>query len=174
MVLSRLVLIAETARATEPSATSTGYNDGRGATKRLPNEDTISDMRRIKVTEVHNFGGFFGGDTVTLSAMPWPDGEEETLTIDDRALANIPDRYLVAAGMLLDLQMQGERVDRAFLIAAPDAEAVRSVLTAAPPMAHDHPEIRAYLCPTCGLWLLGAPIERDGEQHCAICTKPIS
>ena len=133
----------------------------------------MSDMRRIKVTEVHNFGGFFGGDTVTLSAVPWPDGDEETLTIDDKALANIPDRYLVAADMLLDLQMQGERVDRAFLIATPDPEALRNVLVAAPSAPHDRPEIRAYHCATCQLWLLGGPVERDGAQYCAICTNSI-
>ena len=64
----------------------------------------MSDTRRIWVTEVHNFGGFFGGDTVTLSATPWPDGDEETLTIDERALANVRERHLIGAEMLLELE----------------------------------------------------------------------
>lgn len=145
----------------------------RGATERSRDTEGTNTMRRIKVTEVHNFGGFFGGDTVTLSAVPWPDGDEETLTIDDKALANIPDRYLVAAEMWLDLDMQGDRVDRAFLVATPDLEALRNVLVAAPPADHAQPEIRAYHCATCQLWLLGQPLERDGKQHCAICTNLI-
>ncbi|NJM05965.1 hypothetical protein HC891_06845 [Candidatus Gracilibacteria bacterium] len=54
------------------------------------------------VTEVHNFGGFFGGDTVTLSGRRWgaADAAEETLTIDAAALVNVPQRHHVAADMV--------------------------------------------------------------------------
>ncbi len=78
----------------------------------------MSDIRLMWVTEVHNFGGFFGGDTVTLSATPWPEGEETTLTIDEKALANIQARHMVSAEMLLELEFTGERIDRARLVGA--------------------------------------------------------
>src|SRR5437773_12578042 len=71
------------------------------------------DSTQYLVQEVHNFGGFFGGDTVTLTATQQgtPD-DERTLTIDERAFTNVRDRHTIAAGMLLALKLTGERVDR--------------------------------------------------------------
>src|SRR3712207_3529737 len=83
-----------------------------------PRTTAMTEQRLMWVTEVHNFGGFFGGDTVTLSAVPWPTGEEATLTIDEKALANITARHTLGAEMLLQLDFAGERIDRAHLVAA--------------------------------------------------------
>src|SRR3954471_1492803 len=83
----------------------------------------MSEATRFLVQEVHNFGGFFGGDTVTLTATPFsgaagPTGEEQTITIDQQALANVRDRHTISAGMLLEVVRTGERVDRAALLGA--------------------------------------------------------
>src|SRR5262245_21872466 len=84
---------------------------------------------RLLVSEVHNFGGFFGGDTITLSGAPWPEaGEEQTLTIDEAALENVADRHTIVVGMLLELHLAGTRVDRALLLAAPDHNSLRQAL----------------------------------------------
>lgn len=130
-------------------------------------------MQRIFVTEVQNFGGFFGGDTVTLVAVPWPTGEEMSLTIDEKALQNISDRYLIGPEMLLDLELVGERVDRAWVLGARDWDELKRTLEHLPPAApSDTPTLRAYRCAACDLWVLGAPAG-DGHQ-CVICDQLLS
>lgn len=128
------------------------------------------EMSRWRVLEVHNFGGFFGGDTVTLTAARWDDHTEETLTIDEKALANVHDRYAIAPEMVLDLLMAGERVDRAELIGAADWELLDAALSAEAPQGPIHePRIRAYHCDTCGLWILGSPVTGSNVARCRLC-----
>jgi hypothetical protein len=119
------------------------------------------------VQEVHNFGGFFGGDTVTLTATARiaPD-DQRTLTIDERALANVRDRHTIAAGMLLALKLTGERVDRAELLGAATHAELRAALGESVIDAPlDGPQILSYRCETCGLWVAGAP----DEGRCRVC-----
>jgi hypothetical protein len=130
------------------------------------------DATLYLVREVHNFGGFFGGDTVTLTAVVQggASDEEHTLTIDERALANVRDRHTIAAGMLLAVKLAGERVDRAELLGAATHAELRAALGAAQidsPLAG--PQILSYRCATCGLWVAGAP--EDGR--CRICGQAI-
>lgn len=135
----------------------------------------MSDQRLIWVTEVHNFGGFFGGDTVTLTAVPWPEGDEETMTIDDKALANIDDRHTVAPEMLLQLQLSGERVDQAALIAARELAVLHHALGKKPSTdSLEAPRIRAYQCANCQLWIVGQPDSHESSPACAICHQPLS
>ncbi|MFL5804558.1 MAG: hypothetical protein ACJ8CR_22780 [Roseiflexaceae bacterium] len=118
------------------------------------------------VHEVHNFGGFFGGDTVTLTAARRDTQAEQTLTIDERAFTNVRDRHTIAAGMLLALTLSGERVDRAELLGAASQAELRAALGApqvAGPLAG--PQILSYRCDGCELWVAGAP---EGEK-CRIC-----
>src|SRR5258705_6209690 len=82
------------------------------------------------VHEVHNFGGFFGGDTITLTAARRDTQAEQTLTIDERAFTNVRDRHTIAAGMLLALTLSGERVDRAELLGAASQVELRAALGA--------------------------------------------
>src|SRR3954451_348308 len=131
----------------------------------------MSETTRFLVQEVHNFGGFFGGDTVTLTATPFinttaPPGEEQTITIDQQALANVRDRHTISAGMLLELSRTGERVDRAELLGAATHAQLRAALGA--PAVTDllaDPLILSYACPTCNLWVAGAP----AHGRCRLC-----
>lgn len=134
----------------------------------------MSDERLIWVTEVHNFGGFFGGDTVTLTAVPWPSGDEEMLTIDDKALVNIDDRHTVAPEMLLHLNVSGERVDRATLVGASDLATLQHALGGKPSAELlDGPRIRAYRCASCQLWIVGTPEMRQDSHICSICDQTL-
>ena len=122
----------------------------------------MSEATRWLVREVHNFGGFFGGDTVTLTATqfgsPAASSEEQTITIDQQALANVRDRHTICAGMLLELARTGERVDRAELLAAATHAELRVALGApAPGGPLAEPLILSYACPTGKLWVAGAP-----------------
>ena len=135
----------------------------------------MTESARFLVQEVHNFGGFFGGDTVTLTATPFgsaiiPAGEEQTFTIDQQALANVRDRHNISAGMLLELSRTGERVDRAELLGAATHAQLRAALGApavAGPLAE--PLILSYACHTCNLWVAGAP----EHKTCRICGTAI-
>jgi hypothetical protein len=132
----------------------------------------MTDTQIIYVTEVHNFGGFFGGDTVTLSATPWPEGEEITLTIDEKALDNVNDRYTIAPGMLLQLDMAGERVDQAHVLAAHEWEVLRAAIGDTPPPSPlDGPQVRAFHCNKCDLWIWGQPSSGKG---CSICQRSLT
>ena len=133
----------------------------------------MSDTRMIWVTEVHNFGGFFGGDTVTLSATPWPAGEEETLTIDEKALDNITNRHTIAPEMLLELICSGDRVDSAKLLAAREIDTLHQALDDVPVAPKlDAPQIRAYRCDNCNLWVVGQP-QSGSPVACALCGKEL-
>jgi hypothetical protein len=142
---------------------------------------TMPETRDIWVTEVHNFGGFFGGDTVTLSAVPWPEGEEETLTIDERALSNIADRHAVAPQMLLRLSLSGARVDRAELLAAREYAALLHAVGSAALETNDAsqhadiaPRVRAYRCARCDLWIDGQPPRDVVTAVCGLCGAPLT
>lgn len=127
---------------------------------------------RILVSEVHNFGGFFGGDTVSLSGAEWPaaGAEERTLTIDQAALANVADRHTLAAGMLLELTLAGERVDRAVLLGAGSHAELRRALGAPElPDRLDAPRVLAHSCAGCGLWVPTA----HGPERCPACAAPL-
>jgi len=140
----------------------------------------MPEPARYLVREVHNFGGFFGGDTVTLAAVPFrgaagdggtaPEDEEATLTIDQQALANVRDRHTIAAGMLLAVTLAGERVDRAELLGAASHQDLRAALGAPEgggPI--DGSRILSYRCEACGLWVAGPP----EAGACRVCGTPL-
>ncbi|MBK9714950.1 MAG: hypothetical protein IPO81_27185 [Kouleothrix sp.] len=130
----------------------------------------MSEATRYLVHEVHNFGGFFAGDTVTLSATRYRDAaaadDEQTITIDQQALTNVRDRHTICAGMLIELTMAGDRVDRAELLGAATHAELRAALGApAPAGPLDGPQILSYRCPACELWVAGAP----EAGRCRLC-----
>src|SRR5215217_6556373 len=133
----------------------------------------MTETTRFLVQEVHNFGGFFGGDTVTLTATPFGDsaGAEQMITIDQQALVNVRDRHTISAGMLLELSRTGERVDRAELLGAASHAQLRAALGA--PAATGllaEPLILSYACQTCNLWVAGAP----EQGHCRVCESNLA
>ncbi len=123
----------------------------------------------FEVVEVHNFGGFFGGDTVTLDAAPLSDeADVRTLVIDARALANVPDRHCITAGMVFALEMDGERVDHAELLAAQSQADLRTALgTAQIDGPLDGPLLLSARCPNCGRWVIAARWHESGCELCA-------
>ncbi len=130
------------------------------------------ETSRWRVLEVHNFGGFFGGDTVTLTAARCDDGVEETITIDEKALRNMNERHAVAPDMVFDLLMAGERVDRAELLGASEWAVLQAALALeAPPELADGPSIRAYRCDACALWVVGTPDVGAQGARCALCAS---
>ena len=136
----------------------------------------MSEATRFLVQEVHNFGGFFGGDTVTLTATPFGNadvlaGQEQMITIDQQALANVRDRHTISVGMLLELARTGERVDRAELLGAATHAQLRAALGA--PAATGllaEPLILSYACQTCNLWVAGAP----QQGCCRVCRAALN
>jgi hypothetical protein len=134
----------------------------------------LMTLSRLLVSEVHNFGGFFGGDTVTLSGAAWPssaDTLEQTLTIDAAALSNVPDRHTLVAGMLLELSFAGERVERATLLGAADYAALRRALgpPPLPPGPQAKPLILSHYCPACTLWV----VSTTPPARCPLCATPL-
>jgi pimeloyl-ACP methyl ester carboxylesterase len=132
-------------------------------------------VSRWRVLEVHNFGGFFGGDTVTLTAARHEDGVEETITIDERALSNVRERHSVAPDMVFDLLMVGERVDRADLLGAAEWSILHAAIDMEPSSGTlDAPCIRAYRCGSCDLWIVGAPDMDQQSARCRLCGEALA
>ncbi|HEY1013038.1 MAG TPA: hypothetical protein VGE07_10075 [Herpetosiphonaceae bacterium] len=129
---------------------------------------TQAALPRFVVLEVHNYGGFFGGDTVTLDAAPLATPEEgRTLVIDAKALDNVPDRHKVLPGMVFAFDMDGERIDHARLLAAAVQAELRDALgdpAIAGPL--EQPLLLSGRCPGCGRWVLGDLLK--GER-CDLC-----
>jgi len=131
------------------------------------------ETSRWQVVEVHNFGGFFGGDTVTLTAVRLDDQLEDTLTIDEKALSNVRERHAVAPSMVFDLVMAGERVDRAELVAAGDWSLLDAAFGEEQPVGLlDGLQVRGYRCADCNLWIAGEPVGDDPRQ-CRLCGTPL-
>lgn len=127
------------------------------------------NMQLFMVQEVQNYGGFFGGETLTLiaRAAAIPDAEEQTFTIDEQALVNVRERYAIVAGMVLDLTFApGGRVERAALIAAATRMELREALgTALLPEHLAAPLVISYRCTCCGLWVAG----EQSHKTCPVC-----
>ena len=124
---------------------------------------------RFVISEVHNYGGFFGGDTITFDAAPLgaPD-DARTIVIDGKDLNNVPDRHMILAGMVLALEMEGERVDRARLLAAPSQAELRDALgpaSVAGPL--DGPALLSGRCPRCERWVLPELLRPENCELCA-------
>ena len=128
------------------------------------------ETTRWTVFEVHNFGGFFGSDTVTLTALRWDDRSEDTITIDEQALANMPDRHKVAPAMVFDLLLVGDCVDHARLVGAAEWPLLDAALDPSPdggPLPA--PRVRAYRCARCELWVVGEPFREGSLRRCRLC-----
>ncbi|MBA3470299.1 MAG: hypothetical protein H0T53_11725 [Herpetosiphonaceae bacterium] len=130
---------------------------------------TQSDWTNFLIAEVHNYGGFFGGNTVTFDAAPLAAPDDlRTLVIDTPALDNIRDRHTILANMVLALQMDGDRVDHARLLAAPTHEELRDALGPARLEGSlEAPLVLSGRCPSCERWVLGELLRPAG---CGLCS----
>lgn len=121
------------------------------------------------VREVHNYGGFFGGDTVSLTAsLLNAPGEAVELTIADNVWANLTDRYKVVEGLALRLDLDGGEVRRAEVVGGRERAALRAAAQATHTPADQPIRPLTYHCRTCNLWLAGAP-GGSGPYTCRVC-----
>jgi len=134
-------------------------------------------MSIYRIHDVLNYGGFFAGDTVTVSAHAIANpSEEKTFTIDQGAFTNVGgDRYKIVAGLVLDLQFEGERVASATVVAAQERTILRQTVVqprfaASNLQSLDAPRLFAHHCAPCDLWILGEP--HDGK--CGVAGHPIN
>lgn len=127
------------------------------------------------IDEVLNYGGFFGGTTVTLYAhRPDAPREDRKFIIPDHFFENLKggDRFKILEGQVLGLVLDGDEVRTARVLGALTREQLREVATPLPGAdAGPGPRSLAYYCGTCGRWYLGTPPRRDstGPYMCAIC-----
>lgn len=131
------------------------------------------ELPRFLITDVYNYGGFFGGDTVTLEARRLEDADgERTLVIDEKALENVRGRHNIIKGMVLALHMDGERVDHAWLLAAEQHEDLRAALGPAEVRgALEGPLVLSSRCPGCERW---SPTALQEGGSCPACGAAIS
>lgn len=124
------------------------------------------------VVDVLNFGGFFGGETVTLDASPMSNRDKITgFIIPEHLFDNLTQRHLITAGMALGLVVDGGEVRAATVYGAPTREQLRAIVKQpAPEEAGPGPRALSYRCPNCDLWITGTPNRRDdGFYYCRLC-----
>ncbi len=131
-----------------------------------------SDYVTYIVTDVLNFGGFFGGETVTLDAAPMSASEKITgFIIPEHVFDNLTMRHLIAAGMALGLVVDNGEIRAARIQGAPTREQLKEIVK---PPAHTEtglgPRALSYKCANCNLWITGTPeLQSDGSYYCRLC-----
>jgi len=124
------------------------------------------------VTDVLNFGGFFGGETVTLDAAPMSTPDKISgFIIPEHVFENLTMRHLIAAGMALGLVVDNGEVRAARVLGAPTREQLKEIVKPpAPSEAGPGPRALSYKCANCGLWIAGTPDRHDdGAYYCRLC-----
>ena len=129
------------------------------------------------VEEVNNYGGFFGGETVTFSAVARADpNRRQEFTVDDFAFENLRERHKIVPGIALALLIKDDKVEKARVIGAREREDLRAALTES---EHVPAAIRvfAYWCPHDRLWVAGQPLEPQpptGQYVCRLCGNTLN
>lgn len=124
------------------------------------------------VTDVLNFGGFFGGETVTLDAAPMSAPDKITgFIIPEHVFDNLTARHLIASGMALGLVVDNGEVRAAHVLGAPTREQLKEIVKPPTPTdAGPGPRALSYRCSSCNLWVTGTPERRDdGSYYCYLC-----
>lgn len=124
------------------------------------------------VTDVLNFGGFFGGETVTLDAYPMSAPDTfVSFIIPEHLFDNLTQRHLIAPGMALGLIVDNGEVRAARVLGAPTREQLKEIVKqpAADAASASGPRALSYRCQHCNLWITGTPDQRDGAYFCRLC-----
>lgn len=123
------------------------------------------------VVDVLNFGGFFGGETVTLDATLRSDPSKiSSFIIPEHVFDNLTQRHLIAPGMALGLVVENGEVRAARVLGAPTREQLKEIVRPpAPSESGPAPRALSYRCATCNLWISGTPEMRDGHYYCGLC-----
>jgi hypothetical protein len=123
------------------------------------------------VTDVLNFGGFFGGETVTLDAAPMATPDKVSgFIIPEHVFDNLTQRHLIAPGMALGLVVDNGEVRAARVLGAPAREQLKDIVKPpAPTGTGPGPRALSYKCGGCNLWITGTPDLRDGVYYCRLC-----
>ena len=141
---------------------------------------TLDGYELFVIDEVLNYGGFFGGTTVTLYAHP-PDAprEDRKFVIPDHVFENLRDgdRFKILEGQVLGLVLDGDEVRTARVVGATTREQLREVATPLPAAASaSGPRALSYWCAACGCWYLGSPPQPapGGPYYCAVCGQALT
>jgi DNA-directed RNA polymerase subunit RPC12/RpoP len=136
---------------------STGHSDGEYAAYR--------------VIDVLNYGGFFGGETVTLDARPLANPDRIfSYIIPEHLFDNLTQRHLIQPGIALGLVVDGGEVRAARVLGAPTREQLKELVKPPTPEG-DGPGPRAlsYRCASCDLWIGGTPDRQEDGYYCRLC-----
>jgi hypothetical protein len=133
-------------------------------------------MALYRVKEVLNYGGFFGGDTISAIIVPYEGGEEQDVTLDEHLFDNLKDRYKVLDGFILEIEQEGSKPVAASVVAAPELEQLRAAVDPdAPGEAASPYRVFAYRCTAEELWVRGEPTElAEGLYCCVLCGEEFS
>jgi hypothetical protein len=138
----------------------------------MPDGSTGNEYAPYRVVDVLNYGGFFGGETVTLDAYPFSAPDRITgFIIPEHLFDNLTQRHLIQAGVALGLVVDGGEVRAARVLGAPTREQLKALVK---PPTHEGstaaPRGLSYKCDHCGLWIGGTPDRHeDGHYYCLIC-----
>ncbi len=128
------------------------------------------------VTDVLNFGGFFGGETVTLDATLRSDPSKyASFIIPEHVFDNLTARHLIAAGMALGLVVDNGEVRAARVLGAPTRDQLKEIVKPpAPSESGPAPRGLSYRCGQCDLWITGTPKRLDdGSYLCLLCDSKL-
>src|ERR1700694_2801571 len=115
-----------------------------GANRAYGDEDFVTYI----VTDVLNFGGFFGGETVTLDAAPMAAPDKiKGFIIPEHVFENLTQRHLIAAGMALGWVVDTGEIRAARVLGAPTREKLKEIVKPpAPADAGPGPRALSYKC----------------------------
>lgn len=133
-------------------------------------------MARYRVKQILNYGGFFGGDTVSAIFEPYEGGAECDFTIDEHAFDNLKDRYKVLDGFVLEIEQDGGNVQLARILAAPTRQQLKEAIDPDTPSEQAHRyRVFAYKCSAEDIWVRGEPEQlSDSRYRCVLCGEEFS
>jgi hypothetical protein len=142
----------------------------------MPDGHSGNEYVPYRVVDVLNYGGFFGGETVTLDAYPFSAPDRITgFIIPEHLFDNLTQRHLIQAGVALGLVVDGGEVRSARVLGAPTREQLKELVK---PPSHEGsttaPRGLSYKCANCDLWISGTPDRReDGHYYCLLCSTKL-